>query len=255
MTKKIPFNQLKKAGYNRPLNRQHVNDIKANFDEALVQPAIVSFRDGKYWIIDHQHQSQAIYELNGSNPGTPIDCDVRMGMTYEQEAELYYKLNTSSKQLKFNDKIIGLIEAKDEDAVKFRDMVEACGFDVVTRHASNSLNAVQTAWKYYNKGAGEERLAGALNLARECWPDCGMSKTMLEGLVMFLDNHEDEYQRNHFVKNLSKATPGNIVNKARAYYKAVDSRAFTQPYCTYTILVADYNRGLKNKLVPVQPMS
>lgn len=250
----IPYNQLKKAEYNRPINRSHVNEIKRDFDEALVQPAIVSFRDGKYWIIDHQHLSQAIYELNGSDPNTPIRCDVRTGLSYEQEAKLYYKLNTSSKALNFNDELTGLLEAGDETALAFRDAVESCGYVVKTRNSTNALNAVKRAWNYFDGGAGRERLVDALSLARACWPSNGMNAKMLDGIVMFLDNHGDDYNRSHFVKNFSRLSMEEEVRKGVGHYKLMNSREYTYQYCMYVVLVADYNKNLKtNRITQVLP--
>ena len=153
----LRFNQLGKAGYNRGIRRVHVNKIKSNFHEDMVQPAIVSFRDGKYWIIDHQHQSQAIYELNDCDPNTKILCKVHTGLTYEQEADLYYWLNTSSMNLTFKDKLKGLIESKDATALEYQDVVESCGYTVSGRSAAN-LRALSTTWRIFNKPDGEKEL-------------------------------------------------------------------------------------------------
>lgn len=250
----IPFNQLGKAGYNRGISRAHVNQIKRDFREDMVQPAIVSSRDGKYWIIDHQHQTQAIYELNGNDPNTPIKCDVRTGLTYEQEAELYYRLNTGTKPLGFADKLMGLIEAKDENALRFRDVVESCGY-VIGGNTVKSLRALSTAWNVYNGVGGEELLRSVLELTYACWPNNpnGVCLRMLDGMLEFLDHHADEFQRDMFVKKLSQCDPKEIVRKATSYYKQVDSRAFTMPYCTYTIIVNGYNVGLRNKLDIASP--
>ncbi len=252
--KTIPFNQLGKAGYNRPINRSRVNKIKRDFHPDMVQPAIVSFRDGKYWIIDHQHQSQAIYELNGNDPNTPIKCDVRVGLTYQEEAELYSRLNTGSKPLSFADKLVGLIEAEDPDALAFRDTVEACGY-VVGGRAANSLRALQSAWKVFSKKDGKEALTEILTLTYACWPNDinGADSRIIEGISEFLKCHRSEYQRERFVNALSPVNPKEIVRKATTFYKQMDSKAFTRAYCTYTELVKSYNMGLRNKLTQVPP--
>ncbi len=248
----IPFNQLGKAGYNRGINRAHVNKIKRDFHEDMVQPAIVSYRDGQYWIVDHQHQSQAIYELNGCDPNTPIKCSVRTGLTYEQEADLYYRLNTGSRPLAFADKLVGLIEAKDPVALEFRDTVESCGY-IVGSHTTKSLKAVSTAWKIFNEDDGKESLVSILSLTHDCWPNNpnGVDSRLIDGIAVFLSHHKDEYQHSHFVKVMSQVDPREIVRKATTYYKQMDSRAFTKPYCTYTIIVNGYNAGLRNRLNPV----
>lgn len=252
--KTLRFDQLKKAGYNRGINRAHVNRIKRNFHEDMVQPAIVSFRDGNYYIIDHQHQSQAIYELNNSDPSTPIKCIVRTGMTYEEEADLYYRLNTGSKALSFADKLIGQIEAKDAAALDFRDTVEACGY-VIGGYSNKSLKALSNAWGIFKKEGGKERLVKILTLTHSCWPDNpdGVSKPILNGIDLFLQHHENDYRIDHFASSLALIDPREVQRKANTFYGQMDSRSFTRPYCTYVQLVTIYNRGLRNKLIPATP--
>ena len=252
--KTIPFNQLAKAGYNRPINRRHVNEIKRDFHEDMVQLAIVSFRDGKYWIIDHQHQTQAIYELNGSNPNTPIRCKVLTGLTYEQEADLYYRLNTGTKQLGFFDKVVGRVESGDPVAIDFRDTVEACGY-VLGGKTSCSLRAVNVAWSLFCSDGGKERLTRILSITHASWPDKGNSahSNILRGIDVFLDAHGDEYKDDRLVLALSKTSPKEIIDNATAFYKKANSKLYTKPYCIYMEIVSAYNSGLRNKLVLVLP--
>jgi len=254
MYKWIPFSQLGKAGYNRGIKRAHVNKIKRDFHEDMVQPAIVSLRDKNYWIIDHQHQSQAIYELNDCDPNTLIYCDVRTGMTYEEEAELYYRLNTSSKSLSFTDKLKGLIESKDSTALKFRDIVESCGY-IVGGNTSASLRALSLSWAIFNKKDGEKTLEQILKLTKATWPTdpAGVDSRIIEGIQLFLKNHGDEYDQSRFVSKLSRVDPNEIIRKTLAFYKQMDSKTFTRSYCCYTILMNNYNAGLHNKLVTIPP--
>lgn len=253
--KTIPFNQLGKAGYNRPINRAQVNKIKRNFNEDLVQLVIVSFRDGKYWIVDGQHTSQALYELNGNDPNTPIRCKVVTGLTYDEESDWYVRLNTMSKNLSFADKLKGMIESKEPTAVDFRDTVESCGY-IVGGNTRQSLGALNVAWTIFNKSHGKENLTNVLSITHECWPDNknGVESTLLRGLVLFLKNHGDEFQRSHLISAWSDANPKTLVQDAKTFYKQMDSKAYTQPYCMYVQLINKYNFGLRNKLQPVPPV-
>lgn len=250
----LRFNQLGKAGYNRGINRAQVNKIKKDFHDYMVQPAIVSYRDGKYWIIDGQHRSQAQYEMNDCDPNTKILCDVRTGMTYEEEADLYIRLNTAPKILTFKDKLTGLVESKDSTALQFRDTVESCGY-VIDGRSSTTLRALSTTWRIFNKHDGEKELKQILELAYACWPanQMGAHSSMIDGLALFLKHHGGEYNRERFIKALSPIDPREIIRKSKAFYKQMDSKAFTQPYCTYTTLINSYNAGLRNKLTPAQP--
>lgn len=251
--KVIPFNQLGKAGYNRPINRGHVNEIKRDFRADMVQPAIVSFRDGRYWIIDHQHQTQAIYEMNNCDPNTPIRCDVRTGLTYEQESDLYYRLNTGSRSLKFTDKMVGLIESKDPEALEFRFAVESCGY-VIGGNTKKSLKAVSAVWKVFKRD-GHDTLVDLLTLIGATWPDNpdGVQVNMIGAVRGFMRGHQGEYSTDRFIKALSHESPRDIMSKATTVWRTYDSKSRTKPYCAYTIILASYNYGLKNKLVEIAP--
>lgn len=252
--RKIPFVQLMKAGYNRGISRAHVNKIKRDFHEDMVQPAIVSFRDGKYWVIDHQHQSQAIYELNGSDPDTLITCEVKTGLTYEQEADLYYRLNTGSKQLSSADKIIGQVEAKDPKALEFRDIVETYGY-VIGGSTNNTLRAVSAAWNIFNKKDGTNVLAEILSITNASWPNQRDSAQadIIRGLDMFLKHHRHEYKRQRLIKALSLDKPQAIVKKGDTYCKQMDSKSHTKPYCVYSVIVQCYNSGLRRGKLETVP--
>lgn len=249
----IPYCQLRKAGYNRPISRAHVNEIKRDYYEPLADAAKVSYRDGGYYIVDHQHLAQAQYEMNDKDPNTLIKCQVFNGLTYQEEADLYYRYNTSSKTPTFREKLIGLIEAGDANAVRFRETVEKSGWVI----GSNALSAVKEAWKIFNTAEGEQRLTEILVTANKCWPGepSGISSQMLRGFAVFFRNHPD-YKKDRLIKALSQYQPSELMRKASSYYKQMDSRSFTLPYCTYSIIVNAYNKGLRGsgKLVPANPV-
>lgn len=251
--KMIPYNQLCKAAYNRVIQRSWVNEIKRGWRDDLENPLVVSYRGGKYWIIDHQHQALAKYELNGCDPNMLFRCDVRTGLTYQQESDLYYSLNTRTKKLSFVDRLIGLIESGNANAIKFKETVELCGWVI----GKNSLNAAEKAWGIFNTANGAKRLAEILTTANTCWPgeSSGVQSQMLDGFSAFFRNHPD-YKKDRLIKALSQYQPSELMQKANSYYKQMDSRAFTKQYCTYAIIVNAYNKGLRgnNKLVPVAPV-
>lgn len=252
MRKNIPFGQLAKAGYNRTISRVRVNEIKRRFHADQVNPVKVSYRDGKYWIIDGQHTSLALFELNNSDPSTPIPCEVLDGLTYEQEADLFYRINTSSKPLNTSEKIHSLIEARDPDAVRFRDVVESHGY-VIGSGKANSLNAVTSAWSIFKRDEG--RLSDILDLTRACWQSrtAGVNSDIISGIDLFLSNHGDEYRPEQFVKKLSNVKPEHLLGDAAFLYKQRRDRAYTKAVCTYACILKQYNANLHNKIKFVEP--
>lgn len=182
-----------------------------------------------------------------------IRCDVRTGLTYQQESDLFYSLNTKNIRLSFTDKLIGRIEAGDAKAIRFRDTIEKSGWVI----GANALKAVEKAWNIYNTADGEQRLMEILVTADKCWPGepSGVQAQMLDGFSVFFRNHPDCKQE-RLVKALSQYQPRELMQKANAYYRQMDSRAFTKPYCTYAIIVNAYNKGLRGsgKLIPATPV-
>lgn len=252
MRKNIPFGQLAKAGYNRTISRVRVNEIKRRFNADQVNPVKVSYRDGKYWIIDGQHTSIVLFEMNGRDPRTPIPCEVIDGLTYEQEADLFYRINTSSKPLNTAEKLNSLIEARDPDALRFRDVVEARGY-VIGSGKANSLNAVTSAWSIFKRDEG--RLSDILDLTSACWQSrtAGVNSDIISGIDLFLSNHGDEYRPEQFVKKLSNVKPEHLLGDAAFLYKQRRDRAYTKAVCTYACILKQYNANLRNKIKFVEP--
>lgn len=74
----------------------HVNYLTDHFDINECDPLLVSYRDGKFYIIDGQHRFYAALANGIKN----LLCIIRMGLTAEEEARVFVKLNTSRKPLK-----------------------------------------------------------------------------------------------------------------------------------------------------------
>ena len=84
--------------YQRPVNPKEVERLIREWDERLLDPVTVSFRDGRFYVVDGQHRISAMRKMNGGR-GVMVDCKVYDGLTYEQEADLCYKLDKAKKRL------------------------------------------------------------------------------------------------------------------------------------------------------------
>lgn len=255
----IPYGQLisphenGNPGFNRGItgiDRARVNKIKREYDPSQVRPVLVSFRDGKYYIIDGQHTALAIYELNGEDPSTLIYCDVREGLTYVQEAQLFYDFNTNSRTPSAADKIWALVCAGNPDAVAFKDLIERCGY-AFGRKSAYTINPIHTCWKIYNSPAGANRLENILTLIHDTWPNntSAVNITMVDGLNMFLKYNELDYDRDRFVKTFSCIDHKSLINDAKALYKSMSDRAYTMPVCIYLMIGRKYNNNLRTNRI------
>lgn len=245
-------------GFNRGIsgiNRAKVNQIKREFDPNQVEPVIVSFREGKYYIVDGQHTALAIYERNGEDGTTLIMCDVREGLTYEQEAQLFYDLNTNKRQPSAADKIWALVCAGDADAIEFKNLIERCGY-TFGRKSPNTISPIHTCWKIFNGRAGAERLESILNLIHDTWPNdaSAVNIAIVDGLNMFFKYNGYEFSTERFVKTFSAIDYKTIINDARSLYKSMSDKAYTMPACSYLMIGKKYNNNLRtNRIRLVMP--
>ena len=74
--------------YQRGVQRKRVELIAADFNEYVANEPKISFRNGKYYVVDGQHTIEARILRNGGR-ALPILCKVYTGMTMQQEALLF----------------------------------------------------------------------------------------------------------------------------------------------------------------------
>ena len=114
--------------YQRPVNPKEVDRLIREWDERLLDPVTVSFRDGKFYVVDGQHRISAMRKMNGGR-GIMVDCKVYNGLTYEQEADLCYKLDKAKKRLSLSQSTNVLAESGvDAEITEVKRLVENCGF-------------------------------------------------------------------------------------------------------------------------------
>jgi len=114
--------------YQRPVNPKEVERLIREWDERLLDPVTVSFRDGRFYVVDGQHRISAMRKMNGGR-GVMVDCKVYDGLTYEQEADLCYKLDKAKKRLSLSQSTNVLAESgTDAEITEVKRLVENGGF-------------------------------------------------------------------------------------------------------------------------------
>ena len=84
--------------YQRGVQRKRVEMIAADFNEYVANEPKVSFRNGKYYVVDGQHTIEGRILRNGGKD-LPILCKVYTGLTMEQEALFFAEQNGHSAPL------------------------------------------------------------------------------------------------------------------------------------------------------------
>lgn len=84
------------TGYQRPLGERSVQQILSRFDSGEARDIYVSQRtDGTLWILDGQHTAEALRRLGIKQ----WPCRVFQGMTVEEEAIWFDRLNNNSRKI------------------------------------------------------------------------------------------------------------------------------------------------------------
>ena len=114
--------------YQRPVKDPVVDRLVREWDPRLLTPLVVSYRDGRYHLVDGQHRSCAMRRMNGEED-VIAPCQVYRGLTYEQEAELYYKLDRAKGHLRLSSATKALLESgSDSKITDIKKRIEGAGF-------------------------------------------------------------------------------------------------------------------------------
>ena len=70
--------------YQRTVKQYRVDEIVREWNDRKLIPVVVSFRDGKFNVVDGQNRIAAMRQMAGGGDVT-VPCIIHTGMTYETE--------------------------------------------------------------------------------------------------------------------------------------------------------------------------
>lgn len=206
--------------YQRPVSDPAVDRLVREWDPRLLTPLAVSYREGRYNLVDGQHRICAMRKKNGGKDVTAL-CRVYHGLTYEQEAELYYKLDRAKGHLRLAHATKALVESgADAEIIEIKRLLDNAGFvwalDKPTGEAFEveATRAVINAYRLLG-GASFSRM---LTLTARTWHGASSSlkASMLSGMALFLKTYETELDDDAFIKRLSAVDPDEILRRGKA---------------------------------------
>lgn len=233
-------------GYQRPIQAKNVQGIINNFNPMLLDPIIVNFRVGKYYVIDGQHRIVALKKMNNGRE-CMVQCKVLSGLTYEQEALLYHQLDASKRKLSLADDTRALAESGEDEGVReIQKAMRLNGFvwnlDKNGSGCTNNINSVRAVLNAY-KQLGYDGLYRTLRIIRKTWggKPSSLSSYIISGAALFVKAYENEMDDKVFVRQLSKLQPDEIVSRGRS-----DSSTRNQALKYARVILSAYNRALRN---------
>ena len=206
------------AEYQRLLRMGKVARIAANFSEYIANEPKISFRNGKYYVVDGQHTIEARILRNGGR-ALPILCKVYTGMTMQQEALLFAEQNGHSAPLSAGIKLRAKVAGDDAPSKEFLAATNRVGleFNYDSLQLSDyRISCVGTALKLYNE-MGEKIYCESLRIIVAAWdgkPD-SFRASVLRGMMHFVELYHGEFSEERLVRALGSVHPMEIYRVGR----------------------------------------
>lgn len=206
--------------YQRPVEEKVVDRLIAEWDDRLLDPLTISFRDGRFNLIDGQHRIAAARKKNGGRD-VMMPCMVFSGLTYEQEAELCYKLDKAKRRLSLAQSTNALMESgTNEEINEIRRILQQEGFvwALNKRRAKAHEIAITEAVVHAYHDLGATLFARMLHLLEITWHgDAGcLNATMFAGMSLFIKTYGSILDDKAFAQRLSLFDPIEIVRRSKA---------------------------------------
>ena len=205
--------------YQRPVRQSHVNKLVRQWDPTYLTPIEVSYRDGKYNVVNGQHRLSAIKKMTGGKD-VMVKCLVYTGLTYQQEAAMYYLLDKTSGHLKLANAMNALLESgTDPSIIDIKQRIERAGFTWALDKPAGvtyEIKPVREIINAYQK-LGGHTFSRMLGLMAGAWHGTqnSLKSGMISGMALFLKTHETELEDYEFIRRLSQVDPAEIIQLAQ----------------------------------------
>ena len=180
---------------------------------------VVSFRDGKFNVVDGQNRIAAMRQMAGGGD-VIVPCIVHTGMTYEEEADMYAKLDTDKAPLTPRQHTKALVEAgTDAKVTEVKRLAEEVGFTWALTEPTGEpfeIAPVRTLINTYQLlgGEGFTRMLSLLAGAWQGTPN-SLKASMLSGMALFIKTYETELHDRAFIRRMSLVSPNEIIRLGR----------------------------------------
>ena len=199
----------------RELRPARVDYLAAEFDPEMFGYPVVNLRDGHYYVIDGQHRINAAkIWLGDSWEKQSVSCRVYSGMNEQEEAEMFDRLNNNLTVGAF-DKFRVRVTAGRQTECAVKKIVEKCGFTISKEKSDNSVAAVTTLVRIYER-SDAATLARALIMSNHSFGQPGMNKDVIDGMARVCARYNGELKDQEAIERLKsvRGGVGTIISKA-----------------------------------------
>jgi len=232
--------------YQRPVQESKLTKLVNEWDDGLLDPLVVSYRNNNFYLVDGQHRVIALRRKNGGD--VTVSCKLYHGLSYQQEAELCYKLDKARKQLSLSEATNALLESgADPEITNIRNLLEFNGFTwalekripgdydiVVTRAVINAYRLLGSE--------GFDRMFYLMSAAWQGAPST-LQGNFISGMALFLKTYETELTDHIAINRLSAIDLEEVLRRGK-----LDFSTSRNALRYARVLLSQYNRQRGHKL-------
>lgn len=232
----------------RKFDQAWADHIVSEFDLEQIGHPTLSMRDGHYFILDGQHRIDAIKRWLGDGwESQLVECYVYVGLSEQQEADKFLRLN-DAKQVSAFDKFRVGISARREEVLAIKSVLDAEGLCVSRDKVPGGIGAVGTLRKIF-KRAGPETLGKSLRIIRDAYGDAGFEARVIDGISHLCQRYNGTLEEPVAIDRLSNAHGGvnGLLARAEVLHKQTGN---TKAHCVAAAAVDIINSRRGGKKLP-----
>jgi len=240
---KLELNILCIADYQRPLDGVRARRIAERFDMAVFGVPVVSFREGKYWLVDGQTRTAGA-KIAGLGDNE-VWCEIRNDLTYAEEAALYLLLNDPKQRrpIQALDRYKARLGANDSVAHDIRAIVAKYNCKVSNNKTKGCITAFDSLEYAYHKGVLHETIA-TLNAWGEGSP-LSFKAIFIRGFTAFYAKYP-KAETARVVDRIKALSQGTIENRIR---QGASDGGCNIEESARIVISKEYNHGLRTHKV------
>lgn len=232
----------------REAREYRVDELVSEFDIDRIGIPVVNFRDGRYYVMDGQHRIVALKRWLGADwKNCQIEVQVFSGLSEEEEAEMFLRLNNTLRVGLF-DKFSKALTAGREEEVEVKRTVEAQGLTISKHKTPGSISAVGSLLKIY-KRSNANTLGRSLRIIRDAYGDAGFEAAIIDGIGHLCQRYNGSLDEQTAKERLSTARGGvkGLLNRATEIHLRTGN---AKPLCVGAAAVDIINSGKGGSKLP-----
>lgn len=207
--------------YQRPLDRQRVQDMAATFDQRLLGVIEVSDRGAgaspRYAVVEGQHRWATVALRE---PYAAIAARIHSGLTVAEEAQLFLGIDIHRRRLTTWNRWKARRAQHDPTVVAIEATVARVGLRVDGAPKDGTLRCTAMLEKVARSRGGHALLRDSLRLLHQTWgpQQSAYDAALVGGMAVFLDVFGDEeyFDDDNLVDALIDLTPDRVSFFAKA---------------------------------------